>query len=335
MTSRRLFIGSLAAAGVMARGSRAAVAEPAVLTVLEGIASAGPLAVTRTGQTLSVLEPSQRRIVAIDPAEPLKRWTALDAAADDTATIEAMTSLDSSTLIAVWRSGEEWSLRVHRVRPPGDDMAEAATLQTLPLGRAAGTARIDVVVSPSRNLVAVAGLPSPLPPLLRGRITGARLDGPTDRRCPSDGARRPAGVAFGPGEEWILLTVPAATPDAEARLAWFSPAGGDPLLELDTGLPGVRDAAWDNEGGLLYALGGLPGSASHPEGLWRVDAALVDRRQTCRPVCVARFAAPHSLVCLPRHTVMVSQAAGMGRVTRVSVPDEPVDAATVPGGAGE
>jgi hypothetical protein len=329
MNGRRRFIAGLLAAGGLgtARALRAAVAEPARITALEGIGAAGPLAVTRTGQTLSVLDPSRRRVVALDPTEPAKRWTALEAEGDDGAVLAAMASLDSSTLLAVWQSGEEWSLRVHRVRPPADDSAQSATLQTLPLGRAAGaTARVDLVVSPSRNVIAVAGLPAPLPPLLRGRITGARIDPLSDRRCPTLVDRRLGGMAFGPGDEWILLTVPAGAPTAPARLDWFAPGGGH-LLDLDTGLPGARDAAWDNESGLLYALAGSPDTPRHPEGLWRIDAVLERGRQTCRPVCVARLADAHSLVCLPRHTVVVSQTTGPGRVTRITVPDVPADAA--------
>ncbi|NBV44101.1 MAG: hypothetical protein EBR86_00265 [Planctomycetia bacterium] len=334
MTGRRRFIGGLLAAGGLgtARGLRAAVAEPTLATVIEGIGAAGPLAVTRTGQTLSVLDASRRRVVALDPAEPTKRWTSIEAEGDDGAVLAAMASLDSSTLLAVWQSGDGWSLRVHRVRPPADDTAPAATLQALPLGRAGGpTGRVDLVVSPSRNVVAVAGLPAPLPPLLRGRITGARIDPLSDRRCPTLADRRLGGLAFGPGDEWILLTMPAGAPTAAARLDWFAPGGGH-LLDLDTALPGARHAAWDNESGLLYSLAGVPDAPRHPEGLWRVDAVLEQGRQTCRPVCVARLEQAHSLVCLPRHTVVVSQTTGGGRVTRITVPDVPMDAAT-PGAA--
>lgn len=335
MTARRGFlgVGLAAVVGGAVRRSWGADVQPATVTPLDGFDTAGPITVTRTGQTLSFVDRSRRRIVAADPAEPTKRWTALGVAADAadaTGTITAIASLDSSTMLALWNDAGEWSLRAHRVRPPGGDGAEA-TLQTVPLGRADGGKRTDLVISPSRTLFAVVGLPAPLPPILRGRITGVRLDAPSERRCPTPDGRQVAAVAFGPGDEWIVLTVATdGATDASARLAWYAPAGGGALMDLDTGLPGVVDAAWDAETGRLFVLAGIPGSATHPPGLWRLDAELTGVRQTCRAVCVARVAAAHGLVCLPRQVAMVSHSSGSGGLVKDTVPDRPADAAGGP-----
>jgi len=340
MNARRGFfrVGFAAVTGGLVGRSWGADVQPATVTPLDGFDTAGPVTVTRTGQTLSFLDPSRRRVVAADPAEPTKRWTALGAdggVADVPGTVAAIASLDSSTMLVLWNDAGEWSLRAHRVRPPGTDGAEA-TLQTVALGRADGDSagqRVDLVISPSRTLFAVVGLPAPLPPILRGRITGIRLDAPAERRCPVLDGRQPAGLAFGPGDEWVVLTVASdGGSDAPARLEWYSAAGGAALMTLDTGLPGVGDVVWDTDTGRLFVLAGLPGSASHPPGLYRLDAELTGVRQTCRSLCVARVASPHGAVCLPRQVVIVSHTADGGGLTKITVPDHPADAAATPGG---
>lgn len=336
MNARRGFFraGLAAVTGGLVGRSWGADVQPATVTPLDGFDTAGPVTVTRTGQTLSFLDPSRRRIVAADPAEPTKRWTALGAdggVADVPGTVAAIASLDSSTMLVLWNDGGEWSLRAHRVRPPGTDGAEA-TLQTVALGRADGDGagrRVDLVISPSRTLFAVVGLPAPLPPILRGRITGVRLDAPSERRCPALDGRQVAALTFGPGDEWVVLTV-APGADSTARLEWYASSGGGALMDLDTGLPGVGDVAWDTETGRLFALAGVEGSAARPPGLWRLDAELTGVRQTCRPVCVARVGAAHGLVCLPRQVVIVSHTDGSGGLVRITVPDRPADAAAAP-----
>lgn len=292
---------------------------------IDGIEAAGPLAVTRTGQTLSVLERSRRRVLAVDPADAAKRWVAFDAPGDDAATIAAIASLDSSTLLAVWHDDGEWSVRVHRVRPPGEEAGGGATLQSISLGRSTNaTPRVRIVVAPSREVLAVAGLPAPLPGLVRGRITGARIEPLSEKRCPSLAGHALRDVAFGPGDEWVLLTTPADAPAGPARLSWVAPGGQSTLLDLDTGLVDVGDTAWDADGGSLYAIGGRRGSATHPRGVWRLDAALENRRQICRARCVARIEDPLALVCLPRYQGVVTRRDGVRIVVApLSLADEP------------
>lgn len=284
------------------------------------------LAVSPTGQTLSVLRGGSGDVLGVDLGEPTKRWTAVPA----TAGIEprAVGSIDSSTLALLAREGEDWSIRVHRLPAPGTQGA-ADPVQTVKLGSGTGTPddHPSILVSPTRDWLAVTGLPDTMPKIVRLTITGARLGSPSERRCPPLAAR-PSAVTVGSAGEWgLFLPAPADSVDSGTFLSWVSPSGAQRWLHLDTGLRRVSAATCCRETGLLWALasGSSDGGA---EGLWRVDAAYVAGRQVARAVSIATLASPTGLVCLPNGDVAVAHGAAASRIVRFSpragAPKEPV-----------
>ena len=280
---------------------------------------AGPvrLAASPTGQTLSVLRIDARDVLGVDIDDPAKRWTAVPAAAG--VEPRAVGAIDSSTLALVVRENETWSIRVHRLLAPGTP-GTAEPAQTVKLGSSPETTdEARIILSPSRDWLAVTGLPAPMPRMVRLTVTGARLGTPSERRCPPLSVP-PQAVTVGTGGEWGLFMPPA--PDGPARttfLAWVSPSGAQRLLHLDTGLEEVRDAACCRETGLLWAIAGT--AAGGEEGLWRVDAAYVHGRQVARASNIAPLASPTSVICLPKGAVAVSHGTSSSRIIRFSPRD--------------
>ena len=282
----------------------------------------GPLrlAVSPPGQTLFVLRGTEGDVLGIDLDDTTRRWTAIDPRPG--VRLLAIGAVDSGTLAVVVREGDAFSIRVHKLAAPGMPPGESQ-IQTVPLGVTGGNAdEVRIVVSPSRDWLAVVGLPDPLPRVARATINGARLGGISERRCPRT-SLRPAAVTAGPNAEWILLGPGDDGATRSAFLSWFSPSGAQRLLSLDTGLEGVLDAANCRETGLLWALATGTTESGPQAGLWRVDAALVGGRQTARSVPVAALAAPTAVTCLPKGEVAVAQGSVPARILRFAPPGSP------------
>lgn len=301
----------------VAPGPRAAVAaaerEMEAKVIVDDLAGPVRLAASPTAQTLYALPLEARDVLGIDLEDPAKRWTAVPASPG--VAPKAVGVIDSSTLALVVREDESWSIRVHRLPAPGSPGA-AEPAQSVKLGSSedsGGEPRI--VVSPARDWLAVTGLPAPLPKILRLTVTGARLGPPSERRCPPL-ADRPQAVTVGAGGEWGLF-LPAAA-DAVGRssvFSWISPSGAQRLLQTDSGLERVVDAACCRETGLLWAL--ASGARNEgAQGLWRLDAAYVEGRQIARPVPIKALASPTALVCLPNGEVAVADGNERAHIVR-------------------
>lgn len=304
----------LAAPGraVPAAGPEPGDRQPTV--VVDGLRGPLRVAAAPTGQTLYVLR-GDGDVLGVSLEDPARRWTAV--AARPGIRPLALGAIDSATLALVVREGDALSIRVHRLAPPGEEPGESE-VQAVPLGVTGVAADgVRLVVSPGRDWLAVTGLPDPLPRIARATVTGTRLGGISERRCPRTSVR-PSALAIGPHAEWIVFDEGEAEgAQRSARLSWFSPSGGQRLLTLDTGLPRVVDAAVGRESGLLWTL--VPrGSADGPHGLCRIDAALVDGRQVARAVPVASLADPTALVCLARGDVIVADGTEAARVVRLA-----------------
>jgi len=299
----------------------------AIVTIIDDVPSAGKLAAPATGQTLYILDEERRQVMAIDPFEPAKRWTAIGTDVLDGANAETPTQpvaigcIDSNTLVLVCRTGASWSVRIfNRLAAPGSTTPTAALLQTLPLGASTQDAPdVDLVVSPSRDWLAVIGLPPPLPAVIRAPIAGARSEPVSERRCPQLSAGlRPTAATISLGEEWVLFTPAATGGKSGVFLSFYSNAGTQRLLHLDTGLTGVRDAACCRGSGTLWVVGGGSAGSTQPSGLWRIDAVLENGRQAARPACVAQLVNPLSLVCLSDRAIAVTVGGNGRRVVRVN-----------------
>jgi len=296
-----------------AAASGAAAADVAAMDVgviADGLEGPLRLAISPTGQVLYVLRGRQGDVLAVDLAEPGNRWTAVPATAGVRPV--AIAVVDSSTLALVVRQDGAWSIRTHRLAPPG--MApDAAPAQVVALGASAAEgAAGGMVVHPPRDWLAVVGLPDPLPPILRTTITGARLGAASQRRCPQAGGR-PAALTILNSGEWGLFLKDAS---GGASLAWYSTSGAQRLQALDLAGLSVIDAASCRESGLLWVATDPagPGGAS---GLWRIDAAYVDGRQVARSVPIAPATAPTAVVCLPKGEVALAHGIDGARVVRL------------------
>ena len=126
----------------------------------------------------------------------------------------------------------------------------------------------------------------------------------------------PAGIAVIPAPRPAFLVVALigsrATPH-DSRLAFFVPATGELAMNLPTGLHDIVSLAY-SPSGQLYAAD----FSWHDEqagGVFRIDDARVDGRQTCRAVKVASVVRPLGLVFTPDGSLFVT-AFGAGENTK-------------------
>lgn len=283
-----------------------------VTTIVDDLPRVGAIAVKPTGQAVLMIDGGAGTVEMIDPAEPARRQRAVGPFGGGERPL-AIACVDSITCAVVTRSGREWAMKTYRLPAPGTEVDPSSTLQSIPLGqsRTDEDAAVGVVVSPLRSWIVVAGLPAPMPPVIRGAIAGARIGGMSTRNCPRppDGQRSEASasstaaaVAISPSDELVLFER-SDSGAATDRLAMYSTVGTTKLLSLDCGLPRVRAAAYAKE--TLWALAGNPAEERFPEGLWRLDATIQDRRQAVRPVCVARLASPVAVAPLSSGRLLV------------------------------
>lgn len=300
-----------------------AAAETTV-TIIDDVPGAGRLAAPATGQTLYILDETARRVTAVDPFAPAKRWQALgpsDLDADGPEAVQplAVACIDSNTLAVVCRAAAGWSLRAFRLAPPSSQ--EAATLaQSIPLGPSTGAdAPVDVFVSDTRDWLAVVGLPAPLPRVLRAPIAGSRLGAFSERLCPPASPQELIMAALSsPFDEWVLFTRRAEAASDRTLLTFLANSGRRRLLELTIPLAGIRDAAFCRGSGTLWVAADGAEEEAVQAGLWRIDAALEGGRQVAVPVAIAALPSPRSVVCLSERAIAVSGGGEQRRVILVN-----------------
>jgi hypothetical protein len=247
-----------------------AAPQPQRIDLLTDLPGAGDLAAPANGQTLYVLDEASGQIVAIDPFEPGKRWTAVAAEQPQenrqgdrqdnqqqraTAVTLAIGCIDTSMLAMLRRDRQDWSLHTHRLQP-GVAADPNAPAQRVVVGRvavkaadrtagetnradAAPTAnriaadvRACLTVSPSRDWLGICGLPSPLPAVMRAPIAGARIGNVSARGCPLfSGEVRPAVATISTAEEFVLFATDPDERDPEKR----DPEKRDPGARAATG----------------------------------------------------------------------------------------------------
>jgi len=307
--------------------------EPDRIDLVRDLPAAGDLAAPANGQTLYILDEAGGGVVAVDPFEPTTRWTAIAAEgrADGDASPVAIGCVDTSTVALLCRKKDSWSLQTHRVQPgTTSDLRKPA--QTVPIPAAVGNAaaaaadaggspeRACLTVSPSRDWLAVCGLPAPLPAVMRAPIAGARIGAVAPRDCPNlPPSERISAATISTGEELVLFgRDPRGRPTPAIFVAFYMPPDPRRLLDLDTTLPRVRDAAFCRADGTLWIVGGEgTGSAATREGLWRIDAVLRNGRQAARAVCVARLDGARAVVCLSERAIIVTHGRDSRIVSRI------------------
>lgn len=316
--------------------------------------AAGDLAAPANGQTLYILDESSGDILAIDPFEPTKRWIAVAASEGKVAAGDplAIGCIDTSMLAVLTRAAAGWSIQTHRLqagkaadpgspaqsvaigRPPGSGVTPAPASAT---GRPAGEDRPCLAVSPSRDWLAVCGLPAPLPAVLRAPIAGARIGAVSARACPILPAEvLPSAATISTAGEVVLFA-----PDRGSRapagicVSFYLPPDPRRLLHLDTSLTTIRDAAFCRADGTLWVVGagvavagsrGDTGSDGSPaaalEGLWRIDAVMRNERQSAEAVCIARLDGARAVTCLSERAIIVTHGRDRRTVSRID-PTQP------------
>jgi hypothetical protein len=310
----------LMAAGLAAGAGATFARGPDRVTPL-GIEAEGitRLAVSPNGQTVYAVDQSQRSIVAIDPFVPGRRRDVVAAVAEEGAFRPAALAVLPGDIVAVVnRVDDEWSLATYRLRP-GEPVDAGRPLQELAFGRGAGPEAAAMAVSRSRGWCVVAGLPTPLPPLIRLAFAGPGVRRRRDDPGAAGALGRPVAVAIGPADE--LVTTEAAAASGAATLVFTGP-GDRELLRLDTGLADVRGVASTRDGSALYAIAGeVAGREPQPAGLWRLDAVFREGRQAVRPTCVVPLAEPHAVAAVSDRSLVVVHGVGPRSLSRIDVTD--------------
>jgi len=289
------------AALFVGRGGRASDARP----LLTDLPRAGDLAMAADGQVVACVDEASGAVVVIEPRSGPSSRIAVAAPPAGGARPVAIAFIDDIMLAAVCRSGGEWSLRTWRLRP-SEPVAAESTVQSLDLGPAAHrTAEsVHLVVSRRSRWLAVVGLE---PAVLRAAIGGVRVGPVTARLCPQLGAgRRPVSAAVGPDDELVLITQGQGAGQSVESVAFYG-TDGRCLLDLETGLRGIRDVAFAGDGSNVFVV--ATSTADQRSGLWRLDAAARDGRQVIRPELVTALPDPRALVCPDARTVFVTQGA--------------------------
>jgi hypothetical protein len=296
---------SVAAVVLTAVAAAPAAEEARVVVLVERGLPVADIACPANGQAVFCLDAESGGVTAIDPAGPVKPRLVIGTPLADDPRPQAIACIETNTLAAVCRTDGEWSLRSWRLRPDGAVPA-AEPLQEVRLGDAAAAAGgVHLLVGHSRDWLAVAGLPAPLPPVARGPIARASVGRLSDRGCPPPSAAGPVvAMTADPADELVLFTSPRE--EAAGGAVAFHDLAGRALLELALDLPRIRDAACCRGDGTLWVVAGDRGVADRPEGLWRIDATLQGGRQILRPLCVARLDAPRAVACVGNSAVVVA-----------------------------
>lgn len=310
---RSLAAASRAAACLLLAAGLGAVArgDEGRLTPLEVVPGAARLAATTSGQTVFCLDEPRRAVVAIDPFATGRARDVIAPPGPAAPRPVAIAVIDPGVIAAVCRAGDTWDLRTWRLRPDGPVPADAA-LQVVPLGTAAGGVdqEVDLAVGGGRRWIAVSGLPSPLPPVLRAALARVQVGPLTSRSCPpAESGVRPVAMTAGPRDELVLFERGA---DGGIAVSYHD-SDGRRVLRLETGLVRLQDAAFAPGGGTLWVVAADAGGAT---GLWRLEATLRAGRQAIRAVRVIPLEEPLALTAPTDRAVVICRAAGPGSAER-------------------
>ncbi|MFM8735730.1 MAG: hypothetical protein ACKOC8_11105 [Pirellulales bacterium] len=290
-------------------------AEPIVTPLVADLPGVADLAICANGQTALALDAARGAVVAFDPTRSGACREVVAPPDDGLPRPAAIGCMPGDVVVTVCHGANAWSLRSFRLRPDG--VADpAAPLQSLAVGESASPpVGVAVVVSGVRDWLVVAGLPEPLPAVQRTLFAGVGLRPLATAATVVEEGWRPVAAAVSPADELVLVERPRDS----AATCWVSyhDAAGRRLLRLDTGLTRVRDVAFDRAGGRLWVVGGEPGDADRPEGLWRLDAELRRGAQGVRPTCVVRLTEPRAVVAASDEALLVATGAPGRAILRI------------------
>lgn len=297
---------------LMAAGSEAATADAggSVTTrpLIESTGGLIDLALAPNGQRLYGLSSDGARVVAIDcgrDAAGSPRVVVVGESPDGPG--RQIGCIDTS-VVAILRDTAGAVITTHRIPPSPDTASAEAPLQRVVIDSDAAVVTPDgmarLMVSPTRNWLAVTAVADNTPTLLRAAVAGVRVSSFSTRNSPELRAdEQILAATAGASDDLVLVTAPHASPtaaasdDTSATLSMFATPGGWELLELTTGLRAIRDICSSGSSSTLWVITGADqgGTPPHPAGLWRLDAVIRDHRQAIQAVLVAPLQAPLAL----------------------------------------
>ena len=288
----------------------AAAGSVSVRTVVDASDGLIDLALAPNGQRLYGLSTDGATVVSIDCGRDATGVARVVVTGDSPDGPGRRIGCIDSSVVAVLRASPTPVITTHRI-PAAPESAEAAE----PLQRVATTdaeaANASVpltaclTVSHTRNWLALTAFSGTTPLVLRAPVAGVRVGSLSTRHSPElEGIAGVSAASVSPADELILVTSSVrgagsrpAPPPATDSLAMYATPGGWELLRLDTGLRDIRDACVTNGSGRLWVITGSVESVDPPQpaGLWRLDAALRNRRQAIAAVLVLALDEPRTL----------------------------------------
>lgn len=285
----------------------ASAAEVSVRQLVDDAGDIIDLAVAPNGQRLYCLAAAGQRVVSVDCGR--------NAAAAVRTVIEGESPdgpgrrigcIDSSVVV-ILRDATTAVVTTHRIPPNPETAVASPPLQRVVVNEALPKDVADgmacLTVSHTRNWLAVTSRSDGLATVLRAAVAGVRLGSFSTRHSPElEAGTAVLAATVSPADELVLVTSAkgassAAEPGAGDTLSMHATPGGWDLLRLDTGLRDIRDVCFTQaDGGLWVITGGLEtADPPQPAGLWRLDAALRNRRQAVEAVLVTLLKAPRAL----------------------------------------
>jgi hypothetical protein len=121
-------------------------------------------------------------------------------------------------------------------------------------------------------------------------------------------AARPMAVTINPKPRSNYLLVGQAGElggERDSVIGFYGPSSGTPALMFKAGLLDIAGLAYSRPGGDLYAVD-LALHDPKAGGVYRIDSAEVDGRESCRPVKIAAIPRPTSLLFTPDGSLYIT-----------------------------
>ncbi len=308
---RRRVLAWVATITILAIAASGEASESAFVPLGEGPPAPRGLAVTANGQTVVVIDGDRKAIMAADLSRPHAWRDVVGPAGPGIPEPVVVGCLPGDVVAAVCRAGDAWTLRTFRTTPAAV-VEPIAPLQEIPLGDAKASVHPpSLTVHHARGWLVIAGLPRPLPPVVRAVVAGVRLGPLSDRSCPIiPEGYRPTAVTGTPSGDVVLVLRAAEGDD----MIGFYDATGCELLRLSAGIRHLAGLDFGRGDGMLWAVGS---DADGRDGLWRLDAMLHGNRQAIRPVLVGSFQSPRAVASASERALIVTHGGPDGTVSRV------------------
>ena len=297
-------------AGLAKASDPSPIGSASVRTILDASEGLIDLALAPNGQRLYGLSADGATVVSMDCGRDATGVARVVVRGDSPDGPGRRIGCIDSSVVAVLRAAPTPLITTHLIPVPPEPADAAEPLQLVATTDAeAANASVPLTacltVSHTRNWLALTAFSGTTPLVLRAPVAGVRVGSFSTRHSPElEGIAGVSAASVSLADELILITSSVRgagsrpeTPPATDSLAMYATPGGWELLRLDTGLRDIRDACVTNGSGRLWVITGSVESVDPPQpaGLWRLDAALRNRRQAIAAVLVLALDEPRTL----------------------------------------